>query len=246
VDRDSLTLLLAQGVSVEQIGKRFGKHPSTIAYWMAKFGLVAPNRDTHLAKGGIERERLEELVAQGMSIAEMAEELGRGKSTVRHWLGRYGLQTTGSRGRSRRKPAEAAREAGKLTTTLECERHGSTEFILEGRGYYRCKRCRSEAVSEHRRKVKGTLVAEAGGGCVLCGYNRSGRALAFHHLDPSQKQLPVSWNGVTVAIDTVRAEARKCVLLCSNCHAEVEDGAISVPLEFHEPPVTEAIHHNPG
>src|SRR2546423_6202780 len=45
VDRDSLVLLLAQGVSVEQIGRRFGKHPSTISYWMNKFGLGAPNRD---------------------------------------------------------------------------------------------------------------------------------------------------------------------------------------------------------
>src|SRR6185437_3362115 len=66
MDRGSLALLLAQGVSVEEIGRRFNRHPSTIAYWMAKFGLEAPNRDKHAAKGGIERERLEELVAAGM------------------------------------------------------------------------------------------------------------------------------------------------------------------------------------
>src|SRR5947209_2728660 len=145
---------------------------------MNSFGLVAPNRDKHLAKGGIERERLEELVAEGKSLAEMAGELGVGKTTVRHWLGRYGLKTSGSRGRKRRQPAAAARDAGKLITTLDCQRHGSTEFVLEGRSYYRCKRCRSEAVSEHRRRVKSTLVEEAGGCCALCGYSRSARALA--------------------------------------------------------------------
>jgi transposase-like protein len=42
MDRDSLTLLLAQGVSVEQMARRFGKDPSTISYWMQKFGLEAP------------------------------------------------------------------------------------------------------------------------------------------------------------------------------------------------------------
>jgi hypothetical protein len=49
-------------------------------------------------------------------------------------------------------------------------------------------------------------------------------ALHFHHLDPEDKVLPVSMAGVTLAIDFLRAEARKCVLLCSNCHAEVEAG----------------------
>jgi transposase-like protein len=185
-------------------------------------------------------------VEQGKSIAEIAEELELAKTTVRHWLARYGLRTARTRGRARRAPAAAAREAGKLTTVLDCERHGSTEFILKGRGYYRCKRCRSEAVSEHRRKVKSILVDEAGGCCALCGYDRNVRALAFHHLDPTQKQLPVSWNGVTVALDTVRAEARKCVLLCANCHAEVEDGAVSVPLEFTRFGTSEPIHHIPG
>jgi transposase-like protein len=72
MDRDSLTALLTQGLSVEKIAARFGKHPSTVSYWMAKYGLEAPNRAKHAAKGGIERGRLEELVGDGMTIAEIA------------------------------------------------------------------------------------------------------------------------------------------------------------------------------
>ena len=231
MDKDSLMLLLAQGVSVEEIGRRFNRHPSTVAYWMAKFGLEAPNREKYAAKGGIERERLEELVEIGMTIAEIADELGVGKSTVRHWLGRYDLRTAQARNRQIG-PTMADRNAGLPTVTRSCARHGETEFVLEGRGYYRCKLCRVERVTQHRRDMKATLVGEAGGRCVLCGYDRTARALAFHHLDPSEKRLPVSWNGVTVSLDTLRAEARKCVLLCANCHAEVEDGVASVPLEF--------------
>ncbi len=75
MDRDSLTTLLARGLSVEKIARRFGKHPSTVSYWMAKYRLEAPNREKHAARGGIARERLEELVAAAMTIAEIADRL---------------------------------------------------------------------------------------------------------------------------------------------------------------------------
>jgi transposase len=56
MDKESLELLLDQGLSVEKVAKRFGKDPSTISYWMGKYGLHAVNRETHAAKGGIERD----------------------------------------------------------------------------------------------------------------------------------------------------------------------------------------------
>src|SRR6202046_939105 len=116
MDKDALQLLLAQGVSVEQIGRRFGRHPSTVSYWMRKHGLEAPNRAKHAPKGGIERERLSELVEGGMKIAEIAEEVGLSKGAVRHWLSRYNLHTSHRRGR-RSGPADRdAKQAGRLTT----------------------------------------------------------------------------------------------------------------------------------
>ena len=54
-------------------------------------------------------------------------------------------------------------------------------------------------------------------------------ALHFHHLDPTSKRLELNAKGVSPSLDTLRMEARKCVLLCSNCHAEVEDGKAAVP-----------------
>jgi len=232
MDKDSLELLLAQCASVEKIAKRFGKDPSTVAYWMRKYGLRAVNRDKHLPRGGIERGTLEALVGAGMTIAEMAAQLALSKGTVRHWLKRYGLQSKNSVGRRPAEATRAAKQAGLLTVTRACEQHGETEFILEGRGYYRCKRCRAEGVVRHRRKLKAILVHEAGGRCVVCGYDRHPRALEFHHLQPNDKRLALSANGVTLSLEALRAEARKCVLLCSNCHAEVEDGVVSLPVKF--------------
>ena len=75
--------------------------------------------------------------------------------------------------------------------------------------------------------MKQILVQEAGGACSICGYSRAMRALHFHHLNPAEKQLEVNAKGAALSLDTLRAEARKCILLCSNCHAEVEDGRIT-------------------
>src|SRR2546429_1544516 len=103
-------------------------------------------------------------------------------------------------------------------------RQGGTVFCRRGWAFYRRKRCRSEAVTRRRRKVKETLVAEAGGRCCVCGYDRCIGALEFHHLDPAAKTLGVSYGGLAHALATLRAETSKCVLLCANCHAEVENG----------------------
>ena len=62
------------------------------------------------------------------------------------------------------------------------------------------------------------------------------RALHFHHVDPSSKRHEINAKGVAIALDKLRVEARKCVLLCSNCHAEVEDGTVVLPADALAPP----------
>ena len=229
VDRGSLEAFLRLGLSLEAIAKRVGRDPSTVGYWVRKHGLQAVNRDRHAPRGGIKRSELEALIRAGATMAEIAERRGVSLSTVRHWLTRYGLETTNARGR-RAEEARAARERGLAKVQMECRHHGVTDFWLEGRGYYRCLRCRGDAVSRRRRKVKETLVREAGGACALCGYARYPGALQFHHLDPDDKAFTVSNSGTTHSIARAREEARKCALLCANCHAEVEAGVTSLSL----------------
>jgi hypothetical protein len=59
---------------------------------------------------------------------------------------------------------------------------------------------------------------------VLCGYDRYQGALQFHHLDRGTKKFMISRRGATRSAAEAREEARKCTLLCANCHAEVEAG----------------------
>jgi hypothetical protein len=182
--------------------------------------------DDQKSGGGIPRERLLPLIDAGMTVAQIASEVGRTTTTVRLWLMRHGLRTAAS------KHADAAREgrdAGSERLIMQCPVHGEVAFALEGRGYYRCTQCRQERVARRRRRVKEILVDEAGGACCICGYQRYLGALQFHHLDREQKRLGLSRSGITLSIAALRAEAAKCVLVCSNCHAEVEGGVIELP-----------------
>jgi transposase len=226
MDRGLLEGMLAQGLSLAEIGRRVGRHESTVAYWLEHHGLRAAKADLHAARGAIGREELATLVEEGLSIAQIAARLGRSKATVRHWLRRYGMRTANCREGCEERTA--ARAAGLARVTLQCERHGASEFVLEGRGYYRCVQCRAASVSRRRRAVRATVVEEAGGACVLCGYDRCIAALAFHHLDPTTKSFGLSQAGVSRSLARAREEAEKCVLLCANCHAEVEAGLTDV------------------
>jgi transposase len=92
MDRASLEQLLGQWLSLAEIGRRFGRHEATVSYWVKKHGLEAANHDKHAARGGIAREELERLVEARMSIAQIAEAVGRSKPTVRHWLIRVRIE----------------------------------------------------------------------------------------------------------------------------------------------------------
>ena len=172
----------------------------------------------------MERDALAALVDSGMTIRGMATHLGVSYSTVRYWLVRHDLSTPRAR---RLAASEPARRAGLDEAVVECPRHGFVVHVGRERGL-RCTVCRAEAVSKRRRLVKATLVAEAGGSCVRCGYDRYMGALHFHHSDPAAKSFSIAAEGVTRSLERARAEAAKCVLLCANCHAEVEAGVATI------------------
>lgn len=64
--------------------------------------------------------------------------------------------------------------------------------------------------------------------CAICGYDRTSKALEFHHIDPDEKKITVSRATKTQNYDIILREVRKCVLLCANCHREVEEGLVEL------------------
>jgi hypothetical protein len=174
----------------------------------------------------MEEQQLRALVDEGASLASIAEVLRVDPSTVRKRLRRFGLETRHMR--TLRETREA-RERGEGVLLKACSTHGVTTFRIDSRGSYRCVRCNGDRVMARRRQIKQILIAELGGACTICGYDACHRALEFHHLDPEEKNFGIGFRGVTRSIERARAEAAKCVLLCANCHAEVEAGVTELP-----------------
>jgi excisionase family DNA binding protein len=229
MDKGFLEDCLAKGMSLDAIGALAGKHPSTVSYWLQKHGLTANGTARHAPRGGVSRGELEPLVGEGLTIEQIAQRLGIGQTTVRHWLRRHGLRTQRAQ---RRAALESMRRSGLREAEAVCKKHGSVRHVsVASERRLRCTKCRAEAVSRRRRKVKEILVQEAGGECILCGYARHSAALQFHHLDPATKSFGLGVRGITRSIARLREEAAKCVLLCANCHAELEVGAVELPVK---------------
>ncbi len=91
---------------------------------------------------------------------------------------------------------------------------------------HRTKQENVQAVIAWRRRAKKRLISAFGGACGICGYNRCDRNLVLHHIYPHTKEYSfgsigsISWSKIVI-------EARKCTLLCHNCHGEVHEGIIT-------------------
>jgi len=78
------------------------------------------------------------------------------------------------------------------------------------------------------RQRKQLLIERKGGRCERCGYRHNEAALAFHHLEPKDKSFPLDIRHCSnTSWEALLAEARKCQLLCLNCHAEIHNPEFS-------------------
>lgn len=88
------------------------------------------------------------------------------------------------------------------------------------------------AATKRRRTIKARAVALMGGACAICGYNKHQGVLEFHHVDARTKSFAVSGGGFSRSWALILVELEKCVLLCANCHREVEVGVTNLPNDY--------------
>ncbi len=104
----------------------------------------------------------------------------------------------------------------------------STEF-----GYYWwCKQCHSKSrkgngntqtkAKMRNRELKSYYKKLMGGKCEKCGYAKSQAVLDFHHVNPADKEASMATLISSNNHDRILLEIDKCVLLCKNCHMELE------------------------
>ncbi|HAU07439.1 MAG: hypothetical protein A2568_00560 [Candidatus Yanofskybacteria bacterium RIFOXYD1_FULL_44_17] len=79
-----------------------------------------------------------------------------------------------------------------------------------------------KAVAKRRRKVKSLAIEYKGGKCQVCGYCKYQGALDMHHI--SDKQFGIGDKGYTRSWEKIKQELDKCILVCANCHREIEGG----------------------
>jgi uncharacterized Fe-S cluster-containing protein len=79
-----------------------------------------------------------------------------------------------------------------------------------------------KAVQRRRKKIRQMAIDYKGGRCSRCGYDRCAEALEFHHAEASGKEFGISAKGYTRSWEKTKQELDKCILLCANCHREVQ------------------------
>ena len=84
------------------------------------------------------------------------------------------------------------------------------------------------AVAKRRRKIKTLAIQYKGGKCQVCGYERYQGALDLHHIK-GKKEFGIGDKGYTRSWKKVEAELDKCILVCANCHREIEAGIMQLP-----------------
>lgn len=91
-------------------------------------------------------------------------------------------------------------------------------------------------VVNYRVRIKTALVAGFGGKCQLCGNEYPQSVFEFHHLNPKEKSFGLACSSTTRSRDAYAKEAKKCAMLCANCHRLVEHEGIGQNLiaDFNE------------
>ena len=99
----------------------------------------------------------------------------------------------------------------------------------------------SQGVVDFRKRIKIALVKAFGGECQICKKHFPEYVFDFHHIKPEEKSFGLGNQSTTRSRAACAEEAKKCVLLCANCHRMVEYG------EFHQElycNFNEAVYYN--
>lgn len=130
----------------------------------------------------------------------------------------------------------------------ECKRHGEIEFEKNGSGkdgkqQYRCKACQKvsrdkwraenpDKCKEYCKKAREKRYVEWVAylskfldlKCQRCGYDKTFAALDFHHVGEKKFMIGKYFSYACSEENKkiVNEELEKCVILCANCHREIE------------------------
>lgn len=218
---DKLKSLVDQGKTIETISKEMGISLGSVKRKIKSLGLKTKNaikmRDEYNTTP-IEKELLEDLISSGNSLRKISKIIDKSLSSVRYWIKKYNIKL-------KTKPIQIEPKS-RICSKCNLEKSITDFYKRRGRLYNStyCRECTNSTTIDRMRDFKRKCVEYKGGKCILCGYDKYHGALDFHHLDPDEKDFTISKMKKYSFDDIVRYELDKCVILCANCHREVENG----------------------
>lgn len=113
---------------------------------------------------------------------------------------------------------------GLQTRCRECQKAQNNSGYITNENRRNSIKARNTEVKDYNRKLMRRFKAFLG--CLICR-EKEPVALDLHHTDPSGKDANPS-SLLTYSTNTLKAEIRKCVVLCSNCHRKVHAGILQL------------------
>lgn len=161
------------------------------------------------------KEKILNLITQGKTQRQIAEELEKSQTSVRYWLKKFKLKTQ----------TQTNSVSGGFKRCSKCKLEKKIiEFYkrTDKKNSYTswCKNCSNEYYAKRVRDVKIKMINHKGGSCERCGLNINDTHYSvfdFHHKNPEEKDINFDkikyqkW-------EKIEKEIEKCKLLCSNCH----------------------------
>ena len=173
----------------------------------------------------ISKENLEILIGENLSMRQISKKTGKSLTSIRYWFKKYKLVQNNTNIYE----LTGKKKCSKCKIEKNIENFYKRRGVIFGSTY--CKDCTNRSTVERMNLFKSRCVEYKGGCCQSCGYNKYNGALEFHHLNPLNKDFTISHMKSYSFDDIVKSELDKCVLLCANCHREVENG-----IKFVAPP----------
>lgn len=165
---------------------------------------------------------LQKMIDDGLSTYEMANKISTSQTNVRYWLKKHGIKT---------KLSDRSDDGKCMTCGV---------FLTQKKRKFCCNACkckynnfnsndgRGHQIYQHQKargnERKKLFVEKLGGSCMICGYNKSLRALTFHHRNIDSKSFTLDTRNLSNrTYEKCVDELEKCDLLCFNCHMELHE-----------------------
>ncbi len=175
------------------------------------------------------KEEILKLRGEGKKYDEIRDILKCTKSVISYHCRRAGIDNPNDIRRLSKEKIKSidklyleGNSSDEIANILDCSKTTVLKYLTVERRVKEKTLTTSQSVVNWRKRKKEELVLYKGGKCNICGYDKCIEALAFHHLDPMEKDFNIG--GKSWAIETLKKEADKCILVCHNCHTEIHQG----------------------